>query len=295
MKTRWTATSPVIIGGVGGSGTRVVAEMTSLFGYYMGNDLNSAMDNLTYTLVFKRPDWFRKYYPNHRDLHTGLKIFEKVMVGGRKLSFMERRFLRRAAREMSVNGHNREKQGSGEWPYKRMDFIRQAQGADPEKHIGWGWKEPNSHLALEAFAAYFPDFRYIHTVRHGLDMAYSDNQQQLYNWGSLFQVDLPSVPGELPAASFRFWARANRKAVEAGKRLGNDKFLLVNFDRLCSNPIEGTLAIARFLGISPSAKQLEKAANLPVMPASVGRYKNHPPFDCEPEDLLLLEELGFSA
>ncbi len=43
---------PVIIGGIGGSGTRVVAEILTLFGYFMGHDLNSAGDILTYTLLF---------------------------------------------------------------------------------------------------------------------------------------------------------------------------------------------------------------------------------------------------
>ncbi len=53
-------TPPVIIGGVGGSGTRVIAELLSKIGYYIGNDLNNASDNLLYTLIFKRPNWFRK-------------------------------------------------------------------------------------------------------------------------------------------------------------------------------------------------------------------------------------------
>lgn len=37
---------PVAIGGVGGSGTRVVAEIVRSLGYYLGGDLNSANDNL---------------------------------------------------------------------------------------------------------------------------------------------------------------------------------------------------------------------------------------------------------
>jgi hypothetical protein len=37
---------PVANGGVGGSGTRVFAEILREFGLYMGNCLNNASDNL---------------------------------------------------------------------------------------------------------------------------------------------------------------------------------------------------------------------------------------------------------
>jgi hypothetical protein len=46
--------SPVIIGGVGGSGTRLIAQMLKELGFYLGSDLNSANDNLWFTLLFKR-------------------------------------------------------------------------------------------------------------------------------------------------------------------------------------------------------------------------------------------------
>ena len=59
-------TGPVVIGGVGGSGTRVLAEILSLFGFYLGNDLNGAKDNLVYTLLFKRPNWFYRNKDNRK-------------------------------------------------------------------------------------------------------------------------------------------------------------------------------------------------------------------------------------
>ena len=38
--------APVVIGGVGGSGTRVAAEMVESLGFFMGDDLNHAHDNM---------------------------------------------------------------------------------------------------------------------------------------------------------------------------------------------------------------------------------------------------------
>ena len=43
---------PVAIGGVGGSGTRVIAEILIQLGFYIGSDLNSANDNLWFMLTY---------------------------------------------------------------------------------------------------------------------------------------------------------------------------------------------------------------------------------------------------
>ena len=48
---------PVVIGGVGGSGTRVVVEIMRRLGVYTGSDLNKAGDNKWFTLLCKLPRW----------------------------------------------------------------------------------------------------------------------------------------------------------------------------------------------------------------------------------------------
>ncbi len=146
---------------------------------------------------------------------------------------------------------------------------------------------------VPVFNEYFKDFRYIHTIRHGLDMAYSSNQQQLFNWASLFGINIPEKQEEIPAASFRYWVEANRKVISFGNQLGSKKFLLVNFDKLCEDPFAGVKEIASFLQVSLPEELLIKAAALPVMPESAGRYKNHPGDVFNKEDLLFLKAIGF--
>ncbi len=284
---------PVIIGGVGGSGTRVIAEIVARFGFYLGDDLNSASDNLTYTLLFKRPAWFRKNYPVSRQFYRGFTILQKTLLTGKPFTIRERWFLRSAAKEMSNFGHNREGQGKGEWPAQRLEMIARRKPLDAAKYCGWGWKEPNSHLALEAIQQSFPEFKYIHTIRHGLDMAYSSNQQQLYNWASLYGITLPENPGDVPAASFRFWVEANRRVVDIGRKLGPEKFLLINYDELCHEPLPGIMRLAVFLGVKPEEEVLAEAASLPRVPETVGRYKKHTGFVVSEEDRLFLQEMGF--
>src|SRR5690625_2359751 len=48
--------NPVAIGALGGSGTRMIAQFLCDAGYYLGDDLNRANDNLWFTLLFRRRD-----------------------------------------------------------------------------------------------------------------------------------------------------------------------------------------------------------------------------------------------
>ena len=43
---------PVAIGGIGGSGTRLIAQCLKELGFYLGGDLNQANDNLWFVLLF---------------------------------------------------------------------------------------------------------------------------------------------------------------------------------------------------------------------------------------------------
>ncbi len=51
---------PVFVGGVGGSGTRVFAQILQGLGVQLGPCLNDALDNLWFTSLLKRPEWVRR-------------------------------------------------------------------------------------------------------------------------------------------------------------------------------------------------------------------------------------------
>ena len=183
---------PVIIGGVGGSGTRVVAQIISQLGFYMGSDIDSANDNLWFLLLFKRPRWFRRARYDKNKIFTGLNLFSKTMLRQSGRGWPELQFLILAVLEISIFGHNYNGDGRGLWPFVRawnMIARQPVIGSDKRR---WGWKEPNTHIYLDHLADYFSNLKYIHTIRHGLDMAFSENQQQLYNWGPFFGLRLPA-------------------------------------------------------------------------------------------------------
>ncbi len=162
-------------------------------------------------------------------------------------------------------------------------------------HIGWGWKEPNSHLLIKMMARHFNNFKYIHTIRHGLDMAFSKNQQQLFNWHSLYGVKKPLSTAEIPTASFKFWLRANRKIMQQGDRLGPERFLVINFENLCLHPEQEVKKILSFLKITPSREILQTCCAIPQKPKSMGRFRSHDLSLFDRDDLNKLTSFDFSA
>jgi hypothetical protein len=161
-------------------------------------------------------------------------------------------------------------------------------------YVGWGWKEPNSHLLIDNMAEHFEGFRYIHTVRHGLDMAFSHKRDQIHLWGKLFGVEIPDDPAQLPLASYRYWVKANRQVVQRGQDLGEGRFLLVNYDRLCSDPQQGVTEIAKFIGVNPTSEQMNRATGLIRPQETTGRHLQHGVEMFQGEDLDALRDFGFS-
>lgn len=286
---------PVIIGGVGGSGTRVVAEIIDRLGYYIGDDLNPAKDNLWFLLLFKRPRWFRLARQDSRQIYTGLSLLSKVMLQRFGLRWSELLFLIRAVLEISIFGHNNKGDGRGFWPWVRAWNMVVRPSKKALSSHRWGWKEPNSHIYLDYLAAYYSNLKYIHTIRHGLDMAFSDNQQQLYNWGPFFDLKLPQSKSDEPAASLKFWIKSNRRVFQSGEKLGDQKFLVVNFDRLCLTPKTEIQKIVSFLNIEPDAETMKTLNRIPQKPKSLGRYRTHDIRQFDPADLTALEGMGFST
>jgi hypothetical protein len=73
----------VAIGGVGGSGTRVGAALPRELGYYTGDDLNESLDNLWFTLLFKRRAVLTESGPEFENL---LALFWSRMSGAAPFS-----------------------------------------------------------------------------------------------------------------------------------------------------------------------------------------------------------------
>jgi len=268
----------VAIGGVGGSGTNLIAAITRQLGVNIGFDVNSSQDNLAWTLLFKRLEVLSM---DDAALAQDLAIFVAAMTASRPLTPHEQdRIVRLAADDRP--------QHPRDWLAERATCLSAATTAQADDRP-WGWKEPNTHVLLPFLARHFPALRYVHVVRHGLDMAFSSNQNQLAYWADAF-----GIPGDLPTPvrALRYWLAVQRRAHALGASMG-ERFLWLDYDAFCANPVDGVERLQQFLGL-PRQESAALAGMVEPQP-SHGRYRS---MDCavfDAHDLEAVRALGFEV
>lgn len=270
---------PVAIGGIGGSGTRLIAKILMDCGYFLGSDRNKADDNLWFSLLFRRVE---TYSLGQSDVDTFSGIFTKAMQGGSVFSTSEELIVQDLAR------HARPPHSVAWLEERKTTLLATSATANPSP---WGWKEPNTHIVVDRLLATMPDLKYIHLVRNGLDMAYSDNQNQLKLWGKQFFPDGFEVS---PFWSLRFWHVANLRVIDFFERRPN-QFLLLNFDRLCVDPERELARLLAFIDVPATRKAISRLAKLPQRPESTGRFKQFSLDAFDSDDVRFVEHLGFDC
>lgn len=266
------AQGAIAVGGVGGSGTRLVAECLVDMGVAIGQDLNPPLDNLWYTLLFKRREVL---LAPQAELDDAFDLFRRRMSGAPRLDAAETAYLRALAARPRAS-HD------ATWLAARAEsFI----AAPPDTPARWGWKEPNTHILAEAWLAADPALRYVHLYRNGLEMAFNRNQQQPLLWGPvLLGEDAPPSP----ARALAYWCAAHRRMLALAENHPG-RILLLRFEDLVADPAAALAAIARFAGLEASAETVEAfKAKLRVPVSRIERFDA-----LAKTDLDYLESLGF--
>ena len=269
---------PVAIGGIGGSGTRLCAMLLHAWGYYLGDDLNQAMDNLWFTLLFKRRSVLFDPEPTFQRL---VSLFCRRMEESLSLSNEDLTCL------IQLAGAGRLQDGQ-DWLLQRASSFA---GDQSSKKPGqpWGWKEPNTHVVIDRILPLRPELKYIHVVRHPLEMAVSKNQNQLENWGPIF-LDREIVIG--PKDSLRYWCMAHRRMLEI-RGSWPDRIMLVQVEQLCADPRSYGQKIANFLGTSLDDAVIARFFGFLNRAASFGRYQAVDVRQFDAADLHYVADLGY--
>jgi len=265
---------PVAVGGVGGSGTRLIAQILMELGYYIGSDLNRANDNLWFTFLFRRKDALSITDTCFEEI---LAIFVEAME--RKTGFTESqiKLINNIDEGFPVN-----------WLKDRAESLLSTRHKATEE-IAWGWKAPNTHIFVDRLFEMLPKMKYIHVIRNGLDVAYSKNQNQLRLWGKEF---LPQGYQVTPYYSLKFWCQVHRRILDIGKQY-DSRFLMLNFDQLCLNPKQGINNLLDFLEVNSEHLPIEKLLDLVKAPESIGRYKQLGLGEFDVQDIAFVQQLGF--
>ncbi|GAA6135076.1 sulfotransferase [Oceaniserpentilla sp. 4NH20-0058] len=238
----------VFIGGVGGSGTRVVANIFKENNIFIGSNLNKSLDNL---------DW-----PGLRDIIKSKNLSHKQKLD--KLSGPFTQFIEKMRVEAC-----------------QLDMLD-----DDLLAI----KVPGSFYYLPYFCEIFEDVSYIHVIRHGLDMAFSGNKNQLLNWSDFFGVDIQK--GTLETQQLDYWIAANEYAIETGKKLLGTNFQVIQFENLCLNSKNVINRLFQKLNLDNKLDQ--SVYNSIVTPVTKGRYEKMDLSIFSRAALSRLKDLGFN-
>jgi hypothetical protein len=287
---------PVVIGGVGGSGTRVVGEIMRRLQVYIGANLNKAGDNKWFTLLCKLPRWDPDPDgPDATQIRRSLSILEKAMTGVLVPTREDRRAISAVAHRCSdftKQGDLRDDRSKA-WLADVTDTLIHSRGQVREDSPLWGWKEPNSHLFLPHLRTYFGDrLRYVHVIRHGIYMAHSRNQAQASRWGSQFGIE--GGVSTNPVRSLDYWIASNGLAIERGRAMPEGTFLLVNHDDLCRSPRVEVRRFVEFLGIETPEETMEELMALPNPPLPLEFTLEQMRLEFGDERLAKVRALGFS-
>ncbi len=244
--------APVIaIGGIGGSGTRACAQVLLNAGYHLGADLNDALDNLTFTLMFKRHSalmW------NHTTFESYLSAFLSHLRTGRLPDGIAQELADIPAAGRA--GH------SADWLAGRLARARASVSMPHGKPLGW--KEPNTHIFIERILEITKELKYVHIIRDYKYMTSSKNNNQIKNWSSI----LLDLDGAYEGASIlRYWFAVQERMIGIYKRFP-DRVMFLSYDRLSETPQEQIGALLRFCETPTAGELSELTTGLDFVPAT---------------------------
>jgi hypothetical protein len=221
--------APRIIGATGGSGTRIVARIVREAGLYTGTNRNDYEDALDFAGFSDR--WINTFAPQ------GLESLPDEV-----------------RREMLVD----------------LEAVVQTHLLQrPPEAVGWGWKEPRSIYLLPFFHDVMPKLRFLHFIRDGRDMAFSENQNQL-NWHGEAVLTPEELKRKKVARSLTLWSRVNTGAARYGEERLGGQYLRVRFEDLCGDPTATIQQIFDFFGLEGDVEQAGAAVR---PPDTLGRWR----------------------
>ncbi len=266
---------PIIVGGLGGSGTRLIAQCLQTLGFFMGEHLNHAQDNLYFGLLFKRQDILRLSKPEFSEL---VAIFYNATF---KLQAFDQQQLALIQAALALKPNRPQLQ--------RIVKLLTTQTYAAREYPLWGWKAPNTHLVLARLNQAIPQMQYIYVARNGLDMAYSNNTKQLELWGELF---FPQGYQITPYYQLKYWCLAYQRLLQQAATMQN-RVMILNYDDFCANPSAGLKQLATFVGYSITATQQQQLLQLITVSKSTNRFHQYDLTTLDPADIQLVKKFGF--
>ena len=275
---------PHIIGGTGGSGTRVLSRIVKQGGMFIGKNRVPAEDSVPLRRYQNLTSFIaqKSSLPSHK---ADDKITEELKIKG-FYGLIQNRWTQSLLANQLYSK-----------PIKDYDKMIQHIRLSIEDHLfplveaqitqPWGWKQPNSGFILPFLHSQFPQLKCLHLIRDGRDMAFSKNQGQLRFLGSIV-LSAEEQGWHKPLQSIALWNRLNLMSAEYGEQHMGEQYLRIRFEDLCTQPLETIEQIFDFFGLQGNIPQIAQEEVTP--PQSLGRWRNQ-----EAKTIEDLEQIGQAA
>ena len=273
----------IAVGALGGSGTRAIAQVLIQAGIFMGDDLNKPNDNLFFTRLLKNPEWYKKASLDEKNKR--LLSFKNYMENGRI-----------SLRDLIVYYISAYTNPTYSSELKFYQDVFKLLFSKKISRDIWGWKEPNTQIFVSEILNLFPNLKYIHILRSGLDMAFSNNKQQLKNWGWKYQIYLNGneTQNELAVKQLDYWIESTKDVIAKSKGFEN-RFLMVRHSEFCQSPQKEIDRLLQFCEITVPSVKLKELYEIPSIPSSANRYKNYDLTIFSQEQIQFVQEMGFEV
>ncbi len=235
-----SGTSPLVIGGVGGGGTRIYRKIAQLAGYKM----------------LGAPWWIERnsppdcYHDNYlMRLYFYPKWIEPYMKG--KLTKFDKWRMRAECRLYLWL--------CGPLSYNKRDKK-------------WGFKNPNTLFLIPFLSELFTSMRYLLVVRDGRHHAF--HKRFDYTKGTSYMLSDDDIKLPKYIGNALYWSRCNQRVRETvSQYLQNDQLLICRFEDLIADPIHEISRIFSFLECDDK-EQIRAVAKLVQTPKSFNQWKN---------------------
>jgi len=261
--------APLVMGGMSGSGTRVLAALARAAGFYIGTDLSPALDARAF-------------------LDFGSRWIDESLDAWQN----DRAPLEADAMEADFD-----------------DFVRRHRADLDDPARPWGFKEPRALAFLPLIARVYPEARFVHIVRDGRDIAFKafsrpdphrDGRERWQNWmpaGQAVLVDPALADGPATPLKMALWARYNELVADYGESTLGASYTRVRLEDLCQRPEEQGRELLRFMIDAEPSRELVSAAAAEITPSgALGHWRQRDPGELD--DLMglggaALERFGY--
>lgn len=247
--------APVVIGGVGGSGTRVITQIVKKAGFYIGNNVGKANDAKDFFEFFKK--WIPVYLLKKTltELETQDKEFHDFFTKWVSSDLLKKTTPGLENKEMISEFK------------KCVDTHLLPTSGNKTR---WAFKLPRTIFLLPFLHSQFPKMKFIHVLRDGRDMVYSKNEKMLVNFSKfMLNINDPQNPKD----KLKFWSSVNLEAAKYGENHMKENYIQIRFEDLCQKKEETTRKIFGFLNVS--FKDLTPFLKIIRPPKSIGRWKDY--------------------